>query len=126
MNEAASLARSPARPAFSPVMRPRSSRVRRSSWMEGTSRERLRSQACIVRGAGACGQDSELRAPRAGAMQMNPRLDADSRRLLDAANFAYISTLMADGAPRVEPVWIGREGDRVLITTDRKSLKSIN
>jgi PPOX class probable F420-dependent enzyme len=53
-------------------------------------------------------------------------LDEDSRRLLDAPNFAYLSTLMPDGSPKVEPVWIGREGDRVFITTDRKSLKAIN
>jgi len=57
---------------------------------------------------------------------MTIRLDDDSRRLLDAPNFAYLSTLMEDGSPKVEPVWIGRDGDRVFITTDRKSLKAIN
>ncbi len=54
------------------------------------------------------------------------RLDADVRRLVDAPNFAALATLMPDGAPKVEPVWIGREGDRLLIATDRRSLKGRN
>jgi PPOX class probable F420-dependent enzyme len=53
-------------------------------------------------------------------------LDADVRRLVDAANFAHLATLMPDGAPKVEPVWIGREGDLLLIATDRRSLKGRN
>lgn len=48
------------------------------------------------------------------------------KRLLDDASFAHLATLQADGSPKVEPVWIGREGDRLLIATDRRSLKSIN
>jgi PPOX class probable F420-dependent enzyme len=54
------------------------------------------------------------------------RLDDDARRLLDAANFAHLATLMPDGAPKVEPVWVAREDDRVLVTTDAKSLKARN
>lgn len=54
------------------------------------------------------------------------RLDDDARRLLDAPNFGHLATLQADGAPKVEPVWVGREGDRVLVTTDRRSLKGQN
>jgi PPOX class probable F420-dependent enzyme len=53
-------------------------------------------------------------------------LNDDIRRLVDAPNFAHLATLMADGSPKVEPVWVGREGDRILIATDRKSLKAIN
>ena len=53
-------------------------------------------------------------------------LDADVRRLLDAPNFASLATLMPDGAPKVEPVWVGREGDLVLIATDSRSLKGRN
>jgi len=54
------------------------------------------------------------------------RLDDDARRLLDSANYGHLATLMADGSPKVEPVWVGREGDLVLITTDAKSIKAIN
>lgn len=53
-------------------------------------------------------------------------LSDDARRLLDGANFAHLSTLQPDGAPKVEPVWVGREGDRVLVTTDAGSLKARN
>ena len=48
------------------------------------------------------------------------------KRLIDSANFAHLATLMPDGSPKAEPVWIGREGDRLLLATDRKSLKSRN
>ena len=53
-------------------------------------------------------------------------LDDDARRLLDGANFAHMATLMHDGAPKVEPVWVGRDGDRVIVTTDGKSIKAQN
>ena len=48
------------------------------------------------------------------------------RRLLDGANFASLATLMPDGSPKVEPVWVGREEDLVLVATDRRSLKGRN
>ena len=57
---------------------------------------------------------------------MAKKLSDDMKRLIDAANFAHLATLQADGSPKVEPVWIGREGDRLLLATDRKSLKSLN
>lgn len=57
---------------------------------------------------------------------MPKALDIDVRRLLDAPNFAALSTLMPDGSPKVEPVWVGREGDHILIATDRRSLKGRN
>lgn len=53
-------------------------------------------------------------------------LDADVRRLLDAPNFAALATLMPDGSPKVEPVWVGREEDHVLIATDRRGVKGKN
>ena len=53
-------------------------------------------------------------------------LDDDARRLLDGANYGFLSTMMADGSPKVESVWVGREGDHVVITTDAKSIKAIN
>src|SRR5690242_20660862 len=57
---------------------------------------------------------------------MGRPLSTDARRLLDGANFAHLATLMPDGAPKVEPVWVGREGDLALVATDGKSLKSRN
>ena len=57
---------------------------------------------------------------------MAAALDADARRLLDAPNFGHLATLMADGAPKVEPVWVGREDDRVLIATDERTIKGQN
>jgi PPOX class probable F420-dependent enzyme len=54
------------------------------------------------------------------------KLSDDMKRLIDAGNFAHLSTLMPDGSPKTEPVWLGREGDRLLVATDRKSLKSRN
>jgi PPOX class probable F420-dependent enzyme len=54
------------------------------------------------------------------------RLSDDARRLLDGANYGHLATLMPDGHPKVEPVWVGREDDRVLVTTDASSLKSRN
>jgi len=62
---------------------------------------------------------------RQGTRPAKP-LDADVRRLLDAPNFAALATLMPDGSPKVEPVWVGREGDHVLIATDSRGLKGRN
>ena len=57
---------------------------------------------------------------------MAKRLSDDMKRLIDAANFAHLATLEADGSPKVEPVWLGREGDRLLVATDRRSRKARN
>jgi PPOX class probable F420-dependent enzyme len=57
---------------------------------------------------------------------MSKPLSDDAKRLIDAPNFAALTTLMEDGWPKTEPVWIGRDGDRIVIATDRKSIKAIN
>jgi PPOX class probable F420-dependent enzyme len=57
---------------------------------------------------------------------MPKSLDADVRRLLDAPNFAALSTLMPDGSPKVEPIWVGRDGDHLLIATDSRGIKGKN
>ncbi|MBW2363350.1 MAG: PPOX class F420-dependent oxidoreductase [Deltaproteobacteria bacterium] len=54
------------------------------------------------------------------------KLCPDTRRLLDAPNFGHLSTLMEDGSPKVEPVWLAREGDLVLIATDERTIKGRN
>ncbi len=57
---------------------------------------------------------------------MGKTLDEDVKRLLDAPNFGHLATLMEDGAPKVEPTWVGREGNYVLIATDSKGIKGRN
>ena len=41
-------------------------------------------------------------------------LSEDIRKLVDGPNFAHFATLMPDGSPHAIPVWVSREGDRVL------------
>src|SRR5438045_8632690 len=53
-------------------------------------------------------------------------LSNEIRSLLDSPNFAHLSTLMSDGSPQSVPVWVGREGDRILIGTGEASLKAKN
>jgi PPOX class probable F420-dependent enzyme len=53
-------------------------------------------------------------------------LSDDTKALLDGANFAHLATVMPDGSPQSVPVWVGREGDRILICTSEKSLKARN
>jgi PPOX class probable F420-dependent enzyme len=53
-------------------------------------------------------------------------LSDEIRALLDGPNFAHLATLMADGSPQSVPVWVGREGDRILICTGEGSLKAKN
>jgi PPOX class probable F420-dependent enzyme len=48
------------------------------------------------------------------------------KQLLDRPNFAHLATLMEDGSPLSTPVWVGREGDRIIVCTSGKSLKARN
>jgi PPOX class probable F420-dependent enzyme len=48
------------------------------------------------------------------------------RRLIDGRNFAHLATLMPDGSPHSAPVWVGREGERVIISTEDESVKGKN
>ena len=41
----------------------------------------------------------------------------DVRELLDAPNYVHLSTLRADGSPRNWVVWVGLEGDLILVCT---------
>jgi PPOX class probable F420-dependent enzyme len=54
------------------------------------------------------------------------KLSDDTKKLLDGANFAHLATLMPDGSPQSVPVWVGREGDRIVICTGETSLKGRN
>jgi PPOX class probable F420-dependent enzyme len=57
---------------------------------------------------------------------MSTPLPQEIRNLLDRPNFAHLSTLMADGSPQNAPVWVAREGDRIIVCTGEKSLKAKN
>jgi PPOX class probable F420-dependent enzyme len=46
------------------------------------------------------------------------------RELLEAPNYVHLSTLRADGSPRNWVVWVGLEGDRILICTSETVWKA--
>ena len=54
---------------------------------------------------------------------MGIALSAEIRALLDGPNFAHLATVLADGSPHATPVWVGREGDRVLLGIGGDSVK---
>jgi PPOX class probable F420-dependent enzyme len=51
-------------------------------------------------------------------------LPDDVRELLDAPNYVHLSTLRADGSPRNWVVWVGVEGDRILVCTGEETWKA--
>lgn len=53
-------------------------------------------------------------------------LSAEVKQLIDRPNFAHLATLMPDGSPQSVPVWIGRDGEHVVICTGENSLKGKN
>lgn len=53
-------------------------------------------------------------------------LSAEIKQLVDRPNFAHLATLMPDGSPSSTPIWVGREGDRLLICSSEGSLKVRN
>ncbi len=57
---------------------------------------------------------------------MGIALSDEIKTLLDRPNFAHLSTLMPDGSPQSAPVWVAREGDRILVGTGEGSLKAKN
>src|SRR6202007_2686692 len=44
-------------------------------------------------------------------------IPADVRELLEAPNYVHLSTLRADGSPRNWVVWVGLEGEHILVCT---------
>jgi PPOX class probable F420-dependent enzyme len=53
-------------------------------------------------------------------------LSENAKKLIDRPNFAHLATLMPDGSPQSVPVWIGREGDHIVVCTGEGSLKARN
>jgi PPOX class probable F420-dependent enzyme len=48
---------------------------------------------------------------------MTEPLPAEVRDLLDAPNYVHLTTLRKDGSPRSWVVWVGLEGDHILVCT---------
>src|SRR5438477_10573004 len=61
-----------------------------------------------------------MRAAREAAIP----IPADVRELLEAPNYVHLSTLRADGSPRNHVVWVGLEGDPVLVCTSDATWKA--
>lgn len=57
---------------------------------------------------------------------MGIAIPGEVKVLLDKPNFAHLATLMPDGSPQSVPVWVGRDGERVVICTGESSLKARN
>jgi nitroimidazol reductase NimA-like FMN-containing flavoprotein (pyridoxamine 5'-phosphate oxidase superfamily) len=57
---------------------------------------------------------------------MPASLSTETRALIDRPNFAHLATLMGDGSPQSVPVWVRREGDRLIVCTSEGSLKGRN
>ncbi|WP_271219106.1 PPOX class F420-dependent oxidoreductase [Streptosporangium carneum] len=57
---------------------------------------------------------------------MTTMLDPDVRRVLDGASIAHLASVLPDGAPHSVPVWIGTDGDHVVILTGPHSRKARN
>ena len=53
-------------------------------------------------------------------------LNPDVRRVLDSTPVAHLATVLPDGAPHSVPVWIGTDGDHVVILTGPDSRKARN
>jgi PPOX class probable F420-dependent enzyme len=50
-------------------------------------------------------------------MQHTLEIPPDVRDLLEAPNYVHLATLRANGSPRNHVVWVGLEGDLVLVCT---------
>jgi PPOX class probable F420-dependent enzyme len=57
---------------------------------------------------------------------MTTMLNPHVRRVLDGTSIAHLASVLPDGAPHSVPVWIGAEGDHVVILTGPSSRKTRN
>ena len=57
---------------------------------------------------------------------MSSALSPEVEQLIDRPNFAHLATLMSDGSPQSVPVWVGREGEHIIVCTGEASLKAKN
>jgi PPOX class probable F420-dependent enzyme len=54
------------------------------------------------------------------------QLSEEIKALVRGANFGHLATLMLDGAPHIDPVWIDLEGETILVCSGTGSLKAKN
>ncbi|MFF0740977.1 PPOX class F420-dependent oxidoreductase [Streptomyces sp. NPDC004111] len=57
---------------------------------------------------------------------MSTSLNATARKLFDGPNVAVLATINADGSPQTSVVWVGRDGDDLLVSTQDGRLKVRN
>ncbi len=62
-------------------------------------------------------QDGFQRVFFAKVLNVSQALSEPVRRLLDGPNHAVLATINADGSPQTSLVWVGRDGDEVLISS---------
>jgi PPOX class probable F420-dependent enzyme len=53
-------------------------------------------------------------------------LSAETIRLLDGPNYAVLATINPDGSPQTSAMWVGRDGDDLLMSTVEGRLKHRN
>jgi PPOX class probable F420-dependent enzyme len=58
--------------------------------------------------------------------QQAEQLSEEIKTLVRGANFGHLATLMRDGAPHVDPVWVDLEGETILVCSGAGSLKARN
>jgi PPOX class probable F420-dependent enzyme len=54
------------------------------------------------------------------------QLSEEIKSLVRGANFGHLATLLRDGVPHVDPVWIDLEGETVIVCSGAGSLKAKN
>jgi PPOX class probable F420-dependent enzyme len=57
---------------------------------------------------------------------MSISLSAETRRILDGPNYAVLATVNPDGSPQTSAMWVGRDGDDVLMSTVEGRVKHRN
>jgi PPOX class probable F420-dependent enzyme len=60
------------------------------------------------------------------ARRQSDELSEEIKTLVRGANFGHLATLMRDGSPHVDPVWVDLEDDTILICSGTGSLKAKN
>jgi len=53
-------------------------------------------------------------------------IPADYQDLFEKRSFAFVATLLPDGAPHVTPTWVDFDGEHVLVNTIRNNRKDKN
>ena len=64
---------------------------------------------------GGAGGRSQLRLPRGGVYGAGMELHPDLKAAIDGGVHGHLATINPDGSPQVTVVWLGRDGDEVLV-----------